>query len=207
VTWGPRGADRPSGKEDTNVSIRILVAYASKHGATAEIAERIGAVLRAAGLWTDVEPVTQVAALAPYQAVVLGSAVYMGRWRAEARRFLAEHRDDLAARDLWIFSSGPTGRGDPKTLTKGWALPSALQHDVEYVKPHDVALFHGALDPAELAFFERWIVRRVGAPEGDYRDPEAIDAWASGIVGTLRDTPVTSASERPTRIGRAGRTG
>jgi menaquinone-dependent protoporphyrinogen oxidase len=192
------------------VSIRILVAYASKHGATAEIAERIGRVLRGVGLWTDVEPIEQVAALAPYQAVVLGSAVYMGRWRAEARRFLKEHRDDLADRDVWIFSSGPTGRGDPKTLTKGWTLPTALTDDVEHVKPHDVALFHGAIDPAELTMFERWIVRRVGAPEGDFREPEAIEAWARTIVGALRETPATVATvatgaSRP--VGRAGRVG
>jgi len=186
--------------------MRILVAYASKHGATAEIAERIGGVLRGAGLWTDVEPVEQVATLSPYRAVVLGSAVYIGRWRAEARRFLKEHRDDLAARDVWIFSSGPTGRGDPEALTKGWTLPSALKDDVEHIGPHDVALFHGALDPAELAFFERWIVRRVGAPEGDYRDPDAIEAWARGIVGALREGPATAAPERSRRIGRAGRT-
>lgn len=174
------------------MSTRILVTYASKHGATAEIAERIGAVLRAARLWTDVEPVQQVATLTPYRAVVLGSAVYMGRWRAEARRFLQENRAALAGRDVWIFSSGPTGRGDPETLTKGWTLPSALQDDVEVIRPHAVALFHGALDPGDLGFFERWIVRRVGAPEGDYRDPAAIEAWARGIVGALREMPAAA---------------
>jgi menaquinone-dependent protoporphyrinogen oxidase len=171
------------------VSTRILVTYASKHGATAEIAEQIGAVLREADLWVDVEPTEQVATLVPYQAVVLGSAVYIGRWRAEARRFLREHRDELAARDVWLFSSGPTGEGDPEELARGWTLPKALKDDVEHVAPHDVALFHGALDPDELGFFERWIVRRVGAPEGDFRDPEAIASWARGIAAALKEAP------------------
>jgi len=83
------------------------VAYASKHGSTAEIAEAIGDELRAAGRTVDVRDAGEVTDLAGYDAVVLGSATYMRRWRREARRFLRHHASALADCPFWVFSSGP----------------------------------------------------------------------------------------------------
>ena len=91
------------------MNTQILVAYATKYGATAEIAEKIGQVLREAGLRTDVLPVDRVSDLSPYQAVVLGSAVYIGKWRKEAVKFLQANEKALAEKLVWLFSSGPTG--------------------------------------------------------------------------------------------------
>jgi menaquinone-dependent protoporphyrinogen oxidase len=99
------------------------VAYATKYGATAEIAEKIGQVLRQAGLRTDVLPTDRVSDLSPYKAVVLGSAVYIGRWRKEAATFLKANEKALAERPVRLFSSGPTGEGEPVELTKGWRFP------------------------------------------------------------------------------------
>lgn len=171
---------------------KVLVAYASKHGATAEIAEQIAAVLRGAGLPVQVAPVGEVEDVTSYSAVVLGSAVYMGRWRREASRFVTRHADRLADRYTWIFSSGPTDEGDPEELTNGWALPKPLQATIERIVPCDVKLFHGKLDPDELGVFERWIVRTVKAPMGDFRDPATIEAWAQGIAATLQERGVKS---------------
>ncbi len=98
---------------------KILVTYASKYGATAEIAEKIGAVLRQAGLPADVEPVDRIRDLNPYQAVILGSAIYIGKWQKEAAAFLQAHAETLADRPVWLFSSGPTGAGDPVELWRG----------------------------------------------------------------------------------------
>ncbi|MDZ7708369.1 MAG: flavodoxin domain-containing protein [Trueperaceae bacterium] len=171
---------------------QVLVAYASKHGSTAEIAEQIGAVLADAGLPVHVAPVGEVTEMAPYSAVVLGSAVYMGRWRREASRFVTRYADLLAGRDTWIFSSGPTDEGDPVELTDGWTYPKPLQATIERIAPRDVRLFHGKLDPEELGLFERWVVRAVKAPVGDYRDPSTIAAWAREIAATLVARPATS---------------
>lgn len=165
---------------------KVLVAYASKHGSTAEIAEQIGEVLRSADLPVVVAPAGEVTELAPYSAVVLGSAVYMGRWRREASRFATRYASLLAGRHTWIFSSGPTDEGDPVELTDGWTYPKSLQTTIEGIAPRDVRLFHGKLDPGELGVFERWIVRTVKAPVGDYRDPATIAAWAEGIAATLQ---------------------
>src|SRR5215207_2803044 len=100
----------------------VLVAYASKHGATEEIAKAIADELRAHGLDVDCLPADQVADPIPYEGVVLGSAIYMARWRRPARKFLSRHRDALAKRPLWVFSSGPLARTPtrPRRNRRGW---------------------------------------------------------------------------------------
>ena len=165
---------------------KVLVAYATKRGATAEIAERIGQVLRKQGLHADVLPANRVGDLAPYQAVVLGSAVYIGRWRKEAVRFLEANESLLAQRPVWLFSSGPTGEGDPLELTEGWRLPGKLQPIVDRIRPRDIAVLHGALNRDKLNLIERWMIKNVKAAIGDFRDWEAITSWAAGIAAELR---------------------
>jgi menaquinone-dependent protoporphyrinogen oxidase len=165
---------------------KVLVAYASKYGATAEIAEKIGAVLRQAGLDADVLPVERVGDLAPYDTVVLGSAVYMGQWRKEAVTFLEANEQALAARPVWLFSSGPTGEGDPVKLVNGWRFPTAQQPIAERLKPRDIAVFHGLLDTKKLNLAEKLVIKGVKAPTGDFRDWEAIRAWAAGIAAALK---------------------
>ncbi len=169
-----------------NIQNKVLVTFASKYGATAEIAEKIADVLRQAGLEADVLPVDRVGDLAAYGAVILGSAVYMGAWRKEAATFLATHQDALAQRPVWLFSSGPTGQGDPVQLLKGWRFPETLKGIVERISPRDIAVFHGALDAQRLNLAEKLIIKGVKAPLGDFRDWEAIRAWAAGIAAALR---------------------
>ena len=165
---------------------KVLVTYASKYCATAEIAAKIGAVLRQAGLEAEVLSVEGVGDLAPYGAIVLGSAVYMGQWRKEAVAFLEANEPALAARPLWLFSSGPTGEGDPVKLLQGWRLPTAQQPIADRLKPRDIAVFHGALDTKKLSLAEKLVIKGVKAPVGDYRQWEAITAWAAGIAEALQ---------------------
>jgi menaquinone-dependent protoporphyrinogen oxidase len=165
---------------------QVLVVYASKYGATAEIAEKIAQVLRQAGLHTDVFPADRVRDLSPYRAVVLGSAVYIGKWRTEAERFLQDHEKALAERQVWLFSSGPTGEGDPVELAQGWRFPAALQPIADRIRPRDIAFFHGSANEKKLNFLEKWILKNVKAPLGDFRDWESITAWATGIADALR---------------------
>jgi len=164
---------------------QVLVAYGTKHGGTAEIAEKIGQVLREAGLRTDVHPADRVSDLTPYQAVVLGSGVYIGRWRKEAATFLKANEQALAERPVWLFSSGPTGEGDPVELTDGWRSPNALQPIVDHIQPRDVAVFHGVLDAKKMNLIEKWMIKQVKAPLGDFRDWDAITSWATTIADVL----------------------
>lgn len=168
---------------------KVLVAYASKHNATAEIATAICEEIRECGeLDVDIRPVETVEDIAPYDAVVLGSAIYAGQWQPGAADFLKGHERELAQRPVWLFSSGPTGKGDPKALMRGWTLPEALRPAAERIHPRDIAVFQGRLDPESLNFFERSIVKMVHADAfgiGDFRDWDMIRAWADTIAHAL----------------------
>ncbi len=164
----------------------ILVTYATKHGATKEIAERITRVLRDEGLSAEVIPVKQVGSLAPFRAVVLGSASYYGRWRGEAVKFLKSRAAELSDRPTWLFMSGPTGKGDPKELLKGKLYPSGLQPTLDKIQPKDVAAFHGNSSPENFSGWEKWILKRVGADAADFRDWDMIEGWARNVAAALK---------------------
>jgi len=168
------------------VDVRVLVAYATKYGATAEIAEKIGQVLREASLRADVLSADRVGDLTSYQAIVLGSAVYIGQWRKEAVKFLKVNETVLAEKPVWLFSSGPTGEGDAVELAQGWRFPGKLQPIADRVQPRDVAVFHGAVDAGKLNFIEKWMLKAVKAPGGDFRDWDAITSWATAIADALK---------------------
>jgi len=170
----------------TEDEMKVLVTYATKYGATEGIAAKIGEMLDQAGLQADVLPVKQVGDLGPYQAVVLGSAVYIGSWRREASKFLKSNENALAERAVWLFSSGPTGKGDVHELLQGWRFPGRLQPIADRIQPRDITAFHGAADPDKMNGFERWILKNVNAPEGDFRDWDAIAAWATKIADELK---------------------
>lgn len=165
---------------------QVLVAYATKHGATAEIAEKIGQVLLQAGLRTDVLPADRVSDLTPYRAIVLGSAVYIGQWHKEAVKFLQANETVLAERLVWLYSSGPLGEGDPLKLTQGWRIPDKLQPMADRIAPRDIAVFHGAVDVGKLNFIEKWMLRNTKSPVGDFRDWEAITSWATAVADVLK---------------------
>ena len=156
------------------MNIKVLVAYATKYGATEGIAEKIGEVLGEAGLHVEVLPVDQVKDLDPYKAVVLGSATYIGRWRKEAAKFLRSNEKVLANKLVWLFSSGPMEEGDPVELMKGWRFPKSLQPIADRIQPKDIAIFHGAMEIENLSQLEKWMIKKVKAPIGDFRDWEAI---------------------------------
>lgn len=166
---------------------QVLVTYGTKYGATAEIAEKIGEVLGHEGLAVDVLPVKQVKELMPYSAVILGSAVYVGRWRKEAVKFLEVNEQALAERDVWFFSSGPTGQGDAVELLQGWSFPEGQQPIADRIQPHEIVVFHGALKVKELNFIEKRMIKMVDSPTGDFRDWEGITDWATAVAETLKE--------------------
>ncbi len=165
---------------------KILVAYASKHGATAEIAEKIAEVLKASGIDADLKPAKEAGDVAHYAAVVLGSAAYIGQWRKEVVKILTEQEEKLALRPVWLFYSGPSGEGDPVELLKGRIFPDKLKAVVERIKPVDTKVFHGDIRPEKFGPFERWIIKTVKSPVGDFRDWDAITAWAKQIAAELQ---------------------
>jgi len=158
----------------------LLVSAGSKHGSTAEIAERIGAVLRDRGNDVDIADPDDVSDLGRYDAVVLGSAVYAGHW-VESAKQLAERVAELSPMiPTWLFSSGPIG-DPPKPEEDPVDIADLLQ--AAGVREHRV--FSGKIDKSKLNFAERAILVAVRAPEGDFRDWDEIDEWATDIAETL----------------------
>jgi menaquinone-dependent protoporphyrinogen oxidase len=159
----------------------ILVAYASKHGATQGIAERIAETLRQAGNKTTLRSVEVVEQLESYEAFVIGSAIYYGAWLKEAATFVRHNRAALAMRPLWLFSSGPLG----EAVQDGEPQPKEITEFRAALQPRDHRIFFGALDHATLSFAERMVTKAVRAPQGDFRNWNAIAAWAEGIGTAL----------------------
>jgi menaquinone-dependent protoporphyrinogen oxidase len=162
---------------------KVLVAYASKRGSTAEIAQVIAAVLRESGHEADCREAGTVAGLDGYDAVVLGSAVYMRRWRGDARHFLRKHRHAMEQRPLWIFSSGPTG--DPSRDNPSWTEPAHTMRKVEEMGAREHVVFGGAMPREPHGRVERSMVENTPEEWRDRRDWDAIRAWARGIAGAL----------------------
>ena len=164
---------------------KVLLAYATRSGSTAEIAERIKEILVLRGLAVDLKPVSNVDSLDQYRAVILGSAVYYGRWRKEAVKFLTAQEETLKNKEVWFFSSGPAGEGDPVELLDGWTFPPLQAEIADLIQPKGTAVFHGVMDPSRLNIFERWLLKRMEAPMGDFRDWDLITSWAEEIAAGL----------------------
>ena len=174
--------------------MNILVAYASRHGATAGIAERIAASLRSTGLQTDASPVTDVRDVSAYDAFVIGGATYMFHWLKDATSFVKRHRATLAERPVWLFSSGPLGtdlvdkEGRDVLAT---SQPKEFEELIALLRPRDERVFFGAWDPdaPPVGLAERLMhlapAGKDALPAGDFRDWPAIDAWAAEIAAEL----------------------
>jgi menaquinone-dependent protoporphyrinogen oxidase len=160
--------------------MRVLVTAASKHGATMQIGESIAGVLRQRGCDVEVSPLEHVHDVESYDAVVLGSAVYIGHWLADAKRFVSKHQDALASRPVWLFSSGPIGE---PALPRDEALDIPEMVRLTAARGHRT--FAGKLEREKLSLPERAVVTAVRAQVGDFRDWRDVEDWAAMIADDL----------------------
>jgi menaquinone-dependent protoporphyrinogen oxidase len=160
----------------------VLVAYASRRGATRGIAERIAGRMRADGLDVHLDPLLGREQVGRFQAVVLGSPLYSGQWESEAVDFCRRNAAALANHPVWTFSVGWPDAGSPEDPHPD-AKNLAEVHQLVAVREH--RYFLGALDPAELPPLQRLVFRMRGHQAGDLRDWAAIDAWTDEIARRL----------------------
>ena len=178
--------------------MHVLVAYASRHGATQGIAERIAQVLEAGGVTAEALPAVSVKSVAAYDAFVVGSAAYMFHWEKAAVAFVRRNRAALAAKPVWLFSSGPLGseavdaQGRDQRLA---AIPKEAAEMLEAVSAREHRVFFGAYerDRKPIGIAERLVsimpAAKEAMPEGDFRDWPEIEAWAAGIAAALTQAP------------------
>jgi menaquinone-dependent protoporphyrinogen oxidase len=164
---------------ESEMSDKILIAYASRCGSTGGVTEAIGQVLCDGGTAVDVRLAKEVTDVSPYRAVVVGSAIRMGQWLPEAVKFVETHRDALSQAPVAYFIVCGTLREDTEENRR--TVAAYLDPVREMVQPVDVGLFAGAMDYSKLSFVYRLIVKAMGATEGDFRNWEAIHDWATSI--------------------------
>ncbi len=157
--------------------MRILVTVASRHGSTREIGSAVADRLRAAGHEVDQTDPEDVGAVTGYDAVVLGSAVYVGRLAASLRDLVERQHGQLRARPVWLFWSGPVGVPP---------IPATAPDDVSTVAARtgarEVRCFAGRLRREELGLAERALVAMIDAEQGDFRDFTEVEEWADQIA-------------------------
>ncbi len=183
--------------------MHVLVAYATRHGATQGIAERIAETLRVTGLDAEARPAASVTSMAGYDAFVIGSAAYMFHWLKDAADLVRRNRAVLADKPVWLFSSGPLG--NEPTNEKGVdqklaAVPKEIPELSEAVKARDHRVFFGVYerDRKPIGIAERFMsvmpAAREGLPEGDFRDWQEIETWARQIARDLDHVSLRAAS-------------
>lgn len=160
---------------------RILVAYATKKGSTAGIAEAVAKELQAAGHTADAVEITKLASLQGYDAVVIGGPLYMGKMDGSIGKFVNRNRPDLERVPVagFVVCLAAAAK-DPEGVK--WA-EKALHTALAPLDPVAETVFAGKLDPEKLSWFQRWVTKKAKSPVGDFRDWAAIASWA-------RDLPV-----------------
>ncbi|HVN66064.1 MAG TPA: flavodoxin domain-containing protein [Methanomicrobiales archaeon] len=162
---------------------RVLIAYTSRRGSTEEIARAIGRELEAAGNAVTVADMKGIDSAAGYRAVVIGAPVYLAKIEQAVPAFVARHREDLLKVPVAAFAVGiapvnPAVGSVEETLGR-------LRAALDPVKPVAVAMFAGRLELSRLSFLERTLVGAMKVLTGDFRDWEAIRAWAWGLPAVL----------------------
>lgn len=149
----------------------ILVAYATKHGSTEQVAAAVSTRIRSDGLDVELRRAGTVGNVMPYRGVVLGAPLYTGRWQREAVRFLKRHRSALAELPVAVFALGPRTLDPVEVAASRSQLLESLAA-VPSIRPYPLAVFGGVVDPAKLPFpFSRM-------QPCDARDWDEIDAFA-----------------------------
>ena len=168
---------------DKNMGKRVLITYASKYGSTGGVADAIGKELCGKGLAADVALIGNAGDLGLYQGVVVGSAIYMGKWMPEATDFVKKNRDILRRMPVAYFLvcitlSQPTEKNRAEVLS----YMEPIMRAVPEIRPLGIGTFAGALDYNKLSWLNKRILKAKGAPEGDFRDWNSIRTWAQEPV-------------------------
>ncbi|HPI04562.1 MAG TPA: flavodoxin domain-containing protein [Candidatus Goldiibacteriota bacterium] len=159
---------------------KILVAYGTFSGSTAETAEFIGKKLSEKGMQADVKPVNKIKSVEGYDGVIIGSAVVMGKIKSSVVKFVSVNKDRLSKVSVGYFLVCLTVQKDTPENRK--AASVYLEPLSSVVKPVSEGLFPGKVDFKTLRFPMSLLTLmpafKKGVPEGDYRDWAKIEKWA-----------------------------
>jgi len=161
--------------------MKVLVTTGSKYGSAREVGQAIAEELRTEGFEVDYLDCAEVLSVTPYDAVVVGSAVYGGLWRRDAEDVVKNFTKELQDRDVWTFSVGietVVQEGQPKDEAYGLA---------EKIRAHEHHRFAGSINPEKLNVGEKALIRALDPPLGDFRDFAEVREWAQAIGARLQE--------------------
>jgi menaquinone-dependent protoporphyrinogen oxidase len=159
---------------------RVLVAYATKAGSTAEVAAQIGVILSGRNLSVDVKPVASVTDITPYRAVILGSAIRVAKLLPEAITFIEQNREALQQIHFSAFILCMTLKDDNEENRQ---IVSAYLDPVRaLVQPASEGMFAGVMNYSKLKWTDRLIIKFLKVGEGDFRKWDQINAWANALA-------------------------
>jgi menaquinone-dependent protoporphyrinogen oxidase len=161
----------------------VLVCYATRYGSTGEIASIIAGELQKREFEVTLSPLSQVANPGNFDAVVIGSPVYMGKWLAEARDFVSRFRKDLQNLPVAVFTVGYSFRN----RMKADIIPSddALASIVIFFSPRAKGYFAGRVDTDRMSLTDREIILLAGITPGDFLNPDEVQQWARELPSRL----------------------
>ena len=169
----------------------VLIAYCTRSGSTREVAEAIGRTMNEAGVQADVKPMVEVQSVPEGTAVMLGTALYIGRFPKEFHGFVGRFRNELEKVRPWIFVLGPTEK-ERKHFASAEEQARKELSKYPWLRPADMRVLGGRFDPEHLKLpFPMSLVMKLPAnpmrklPVSDIRDWEWIEQWSRAIAETL----------------------
>ena len=169
---------------DPSMAKSALVIYGTRAGSTAEVADFVGKTLSESGWSVDVKDVKTVQEVEGYQAVIIGSGIRAGRVYSEVKDFVKNHQTGLQKMPVAYFVVCMAMRND--TPEKRIAADAYLDPLREEVKPVDVGLFAGKMDPDRLGTLDKLMQKIRNMPVGDFRDWKSIEDWSRALAPKLQ---------------------
>jgi len=161
---------------------KVLVVYGTSSGCTQGIAEHIGSTLEQTGATVEVVSAKKAPGATGYDAVLVGSGVRAGKWHKAAQEWVAANSDALKSVPVAFFTCGLAMHDGKAEETRAYSTPI---EEANGITPIDVGLFAGWYEPKKMSFPERTILKMMKAPEGDFRDFAAVEAWTREVAPRL----------------------
>jgi menaquinone-dependent protoporphyrinogen oxidase len=159
---------------------KVLVVYASRYGSTAEVAQAIAQELCSRGEVTEVHSVEEQIDPAAFDAVIVGSAIRMGRWLPAATKFVQQNQAVLRNKPTAIFTLHMLATDDSAASRQQRDAYTATERGL--IQPELEAFFTGKIDRAQLSLIEKMMFKATGSPGGDRRNWQAIRTWADEVA-------------------------
>ena len=163
---------------------KILITFATRYGSTKEVAEVIADKIRDRGIEAEISNIIDISSLEGYDAVIIGSPIYMGKWLKEGLYFIQQFHESLKRVPVALFSVGITlkDRNEKNIKTAEKSFDALLP----YINPVITGVFAGKIDKSNMNFADRAILKLVKAEDGNFLNPDEISVWTANLIETFR---------------------